>query len=69
VENARISFPNLPILKKEMESYEFIVSDNGVVKFSAPSGQHDDTVISLALANWGADQAPFVYKAYSKRGI
>jgi hypothetical protein len=69
VENARISFPYIPILKKELEAYEYEISENGVVRFSAPSGQHDDTVISLALANWGADQAPFTYKAYNRRGI
>lgn len=69
IENQRISFPSIPILIKELEAYEYQISENGVIKFTAPSGQHDDTVVSLALANWGADQAPFIYKAYNRRGI
>jgi hypothetical protein len=69
IENATISFPMIPILKKELEAYEYEVGDNGMVKFSAPTGQHDDCVISLALACWGADQAPWVYHYKSVRGI
>lgn len=69
IENGRISFPNIPILRRELENYEYKVTDTMIIKFSAPSGQHDDTVISLALANWGADVAPFVYHFSNIRGI
>lgn len=69
IENERISFPLIPALKRELEAYEYEISDSGVVKYSAPSGQHDDTVISLALANYGADQEPFVYRYSLRRGI
>lgn len=69
VENQNISFPNIPILVKEMESYEYTVGTNGNVKFSAPSGGHDDCVIALALANWCADTAPFIYRYSNVRGI
>lgn len=69
IENQTISFPNIPALVKEMKSYEYTVAGNGIVKFSAPSGGHDDCVISLALANWAADSAPFIYRYTSLRGI
>jgi hypothetical protein len=69
LEQGNISFPKLPILIRELESYEQIQTDNGIIKFSAPSGQHDDSVISLCLCVWECDSAPFVYRAYNVRGI
>jgi hypothetical protein len=69
IEKQRISFPLVPVMKRELESYEYSISDSGTIKFSAPHGQHDDTVISLAMANWGADVAPFVYRFSNQRGI
>lgn len=36
----------------ELESFQYSVNDNGYARMSAPSGQHDDIVISLALAAW-----------------
>jgi hypothetical protein len=36
----------------ELESFEYSISEQGSVKTSAPSGQHDDCVVSLALAMW-----------------
>jgi hypothetical protein len=69
IEHQRISFPLVPIMKRELEAYEYEVSDSGAVKFSAPQGMNDDTVISLALANYGADQQDFVYRYRSVRGI
>jgi hypothetical protein len=69
IENQRITFPLIPVLKRELESYEYNVSENGVVRFSAPSGEHDDAVISLALANWGADKDPWSYKYQNLRGF
>jgi hypothetical protein len=69
IENNRISFPLIPVLKRELEAYEYEITDSGRISYSAPGGQHDDTVISLALANWMADSAPFVYRFYNQRGI
>lgn len=69
IENQRISFPMIPVLKRELESYEYVVSDSGVVRFSAPSNQHDDCVISLALANWFSDQAEWKYTFRQVRGL
>jgi len=39
--------------KDELTAYQVEVMDSGRSKFGAPSGQHDDRVISLALAWWG----------------
>lgn len=36
----------------ELESFEFSVTDRGNVRSSAPSGQHDDCVMALAMAAW-----------------
>lgn len=69
IEKQKITFPFIPILKRELENYEYNVTPNGVIKYSAPSGSFDDSVISLALANWFADQPDFSYKFHQVRGI
>jgi len=38
----------------ELEAYEFTVTEQGHVRSGAPGGMHDDCVMSLALAAWGA---------------
>ena len=38
--------------REELEAYQFDVTDSGTVRMSAPSGAHDDCVISLGLAAW-----------------
>jgi len=37
----------------ELRIYRRNLTTSGAVTFAAPSGEHDDTVIALALANWG----------------
>lgn len=69
IEQGSITFPPIPVLKKELEMYEFEVTDSGVVKYSAPPGQHDDCVISLALANHLLEQPIWRYRYSSRRGI
>ncbi|MCR4398946.1 MAG: hypothetical protein NUV93_08290, partial [Firmicutes bacterium] len=41
-------------LLNELEAFEYEISRAGNVKYGAPEGQHDDCVISLALAVWAA---------------
>jgi hypothetical protein len=36
----------------ELEAYEYDLTEMGNVGMNAPSGQHDDCVIALALAVW-----------------
>jgi len=43
---------------RELEMFEYSVTDAGNVTYEAPKGQHDDCVISLALAAWGISQSP-----------
>lgn len=69
IENQKISFPNVPIAIRELQNYEYDISETGVVRYSAPEGFHDDCVISMALANWGCDSAPWMYHYRSQRGI
>jgi hypothetical protein len=69
IEQERISYPALFDLISELESYEYKMSENNVVRYSAPSGKHDDCVIALALANWVVDMEPWIYRGYNVRGI
>ena len=40
------------VLTAEMKRYEYAISPTGGISYGAPSGYHDDCVISLALANY-----------------
>lgn len=53
IENGTVSYPDDPVLIGELESFEMSRTKLGAVTYSAPEGQHDDGVISLALALWG----------------
>jgi hypothetical protein len=69
VEFGRISYPQIKPLIYELDIYEYEVTSQGNVKYSAPSGKHDDCVIALALANWVGDRVPFKYSARQMRGV
>jgi Terminase RNaseH-like domain len=49
LENRYITFPHFDMLEEELDAFEYGRSPSGVVTFSAPSGMHDDCVMSLAL--------------------
>jgi len=49
-----VSFPDIPVLRQELSSYQYTISPSGGFVYSAPDGDHDDTVIALALAVWAA---------------
>jgi hypothetical protein len=59
IEQRLITFPANEQLIDELKSYAYYISDAGNIKFGAPEGMHDDTVISMALAVWGARN--FIY--------
>lgn len=72
IENERISIPQnrwTTVMLEELRSYEYTFTEAGRVQYSAPSGGHDDCVISLALANLLADVPAFKYRSWSQRGI
>lgn len=52
IEQRRITFPNEPVLVEELQAFEYSITDGGRIKYGAPDGKHDDSVISLALACW-----------------
>jgi hypothetical protein len=41
-----------PVLINELLIYEYEMTASGSIRYNAPEGYHDDTVIALALANW-----------------
>lgn len=59
-ERGAIKIPNDPILIGELEAYESQRAPSGGVKYNAPDGMHDDTVMSLALA-WSNVRQRFAY--------
>lgn len=72
IENREIKFSKyLTVLERELKSFEFNLTESGVVTYGAPDEQgiFDDSVISLALAFWIAAN-PFAvgYHGIDKRG-
>jgi hypothetical protein len=45
----------------ELESFESTVMNNGTIKYNAPSGKHDDTVIARAAACYNGRYSSFFY--------
>jgi len=58
VERQDISFPVVPDLIRELGEFTGTLTVHGNRKYSAPKNQHDDTVISLALAYWLCRRKP-----------
>lgn len=48
----RVSFPPIPELINELETYSFEITSSGNIRYQAPKGFHDDCVVALALACW-----------------
>ena len=55
MQHREVWLPDGPI-RSELESFEYVYSRSGGVRYSAPDGLHDDCVIALALAvaHWQA---------------
>lgn len=53
IESGHLVYPNIPALIAELESFAYELTANGIFRYSAPEGAHDDTVIALALAGYG----------------
>lgn len=52
IEEQNVFIPRRRELVDELESYSYVLSDAGNLKYAAPSGLNDDCVDSLALAVW-----------------
>jgi phage terminase large subunit len=61
MEDMSVQLPSkelFPALYNELHEFEYEYSPSGLLTYSAPAGLHDDTVMSLALANWHRISAP-----------
>jgi len=58
IEQKKISYPEVEVLIEELQVFSYTMSKTGKVVYNAPSGFHDDAVISLALAAWNLDGEP-----------
>ncbi len=56
VERGRVRLMDVPAQTNELQAYQYELTPSRNVRMNAPPGFHDDCVISLALANFGADR-------------
>ena len=69
IQEGSVSFPKeLPVLRHELELYQYEVTRAGNIRYSAPEGYHDDAVISLALATWGCRKMRVIGPVKKPRG-
>jgi hypothetical protein len=54
IEKRQITYPNIPIMTNELKAYGYKFTESRNIIYSAPEGKHDDCVISLCLAVFGA---------------
>lgn len=47
------------VLLSELSAFDSDVLPSGLIRYSAPDGQHDDTVMALAIAWYNADNRPW----------
>ena len=59
-EQGAIRILNDPVLVGELQAYEMERLPSGMLRYSAPDGMHDDTVIGLALAWSGVSNTPWL---------
>jgi hypothetical protein len=57
MDNGLVHVPDDPELIGEFESYEFELTDSGLIRYGAPKGMHDDIVTSVALCVWGMNNS------------
>jgi hypothetical protein len=57
-ERGDIRILNDPVLIGELQAFEMSQTPSKMIRYAAPEGMHDDTVISLALAWQGAARKP-----------
>lgn len=56
MEHDRIELAEMPPLQGELEMFRYQRTPSMLYRYSAPEGEHDDTVMALAIANWGRRQ-------------
>lgn len=68
VEQRQITYPRIPIMIEELKSYGYKFTESRNIVYSAPEGKHDDCVMSLCLAVWGAKLGGPIPYAVTARG-
>ncbi len=63
-----IAIPNDEQLLRELQYFEYELTESGNVRMNAASGQHDDLVIALALAAYQSRTAAFAGSYLSRNG-
>ncbi len=58
IETEVIRIPNDPVLLGELSSFQYYLTPNGKVRIQCGDNQHDDCVMSLALACWDMPVKP-----------
>ena len=67
IEQETIRYPDIPELVEELKRFQYEILPSGTVRLGAPSGAHDDCVISLALAYEGVlHGTPGIIRYYQK---
>lgn len=69
IENRYITYPAISILLSELKVFSYEITKSRNVIYSAPEGKHDDCVISLCLAVWGAKRGSTIPMAITKRDV
>jgi hypothetical protein len=64
IEKRAISYPNVPIMLRELRSLRAVKLPSGRSRVQAPTGSHDDYPMSLAMAYSLCDQQEFGTEAY-----
>ncbi len=58
IEQRKIKIPDDEILLNELKSFQYNLTERGKIRIACPDNQHDDTVMSLALAVWDIPKEP-----------
>ena len=60
-ERRELKIINDPILVAELQAYELERLPSGMIRYQAPQGLHDDTVVSAALAWHGKNHGWWIW--------
>lgn len=69
IQQQKIKIPDDPILVNELKSFQYQLTERGKVRIACPDSQHDDCVMSLALAVWDIPKEPIDGTYDEKREI
>jgi Terminase RNaseH-like domain len=64
IENGGVRLMDIPVQEGELINYEYLLTPSRNVIMSAPEGEFDDCVCSLALAAWGVKRGCYSAGAY-----